>query len=215
MEKKFSDKEIDTVKKLLSKTVEISHYNGWTNRSKYGYHSFNIDNLSIKGQREPSQRLTIIKKHINFENKNVIDFGCNSGGMLFHLPEIKQGIGIDYDKNCIEFCDYFNSLLKRNNEFLVADLNTFNYDTLLNKNLNTDIIFLLSLGSWIKEWKILFDFSINNSKTIIFETNNDVEGKPHLLYFKEKGCVINLISQSSHDDMTGNYGRKTYIITNK
>ena len=57
----------------------------------------NIDNLSIKGQREPSQRLAIIKKHVNFENKNVIDFGCNSGGMLFHLPEIKQGIGIDYD----------------------------------------------------------------------------------------------------------------------
>ena len=46
----------------------------------------------------------------------------------------------------------------------------------------------------------------------ILETNNDIEGKPQLDFFKSLNCSITLLSDTSNDDTTGNYGRKTYPL---
>lgn len=77
-----------------------------------------------------------------------------------------------------------------------------------------DVIFLLSLGSWIKNWRELYTQSLVYSDVIILETNNDIEGKPQLDFFKSLNCSITLLSDTSNDDTTGNYGRKTYILKN-
>ena len=91
----------DQIKFQLAKTVGGSHYNGWHNRTTYGYHSYNIDEIQIVGQRTPKLRLESFKKHINFDGKKVLDFGCNVGAMLHHLTEIEAGCGLDYDLNCL------------------------------------------------------------------------------------------------------------------
>jgi hypothetical protein len=70
----------------------------------------------------------------------------------------------------------------------------------------------LSLGSWVKDWRKLYINCIKQAKTIILETNNDTEGRPQLDLFKQYNCSIKLISTESRDDITGNIGRKTYII---
>ena len=209
----YDNKTIDYIKNGLSNTTELSHYNGWTNRTKYGYHSFNIFNINLIGQRSPTIRLNIFKKYINFENKNILDFGCNSGGMLLHLFEIKNGIGFDYDKNCIKIATDINKILNINNniKFFQRDLNNVNLDSEI--KIDIDIIFLLSLGSWIKEWKYIYEWSIKNSKKIFFESNNDNEGVKQLDLFKKNNCVIELIYESSKDDITNNHRRKTYLIT--
>lgn len=210
---KYDDSTVNKIKQLLSGTINNSHYNGWHNRTTYGYHSFNIFNINIPGQRNPKQRLDIIKQHINFENKNVIDFGCNNGGMLLHLPEINNGIGLDFDGKCIQTATNLKNILKYNNNltFLKQDLNEL-HDFKQFLNIKIDIAFLLSLGSWVKNWPKLYNQTLENVNIIILETNNDDEGKPQLDFFKSKKCNIKLISDASRDDMTKNYRRKTYII---
>lgn len=212
----FSEEVIDEIKKKLSNTTGNNHYNNWHNRTTYGYHSFDIGNLKLIGQRQPKLRLDYIKQHISFDNKTIIDFGCNTGGMIFHSPELKCALGLDFNNECIDACKYISSELKYNTEhfFDVCDLNYFDLNSyLLSKNIEkVDIGLLLSLGSWVSEWKTLYDACIKTCNVIILETNNDVEGKPQLEFFESHGCSIELINEKSTDDTTGNYGRKTYII---
>jgi len=202
---------------LIRTTLTKVSYNGWDNRrTKHGYHSFNISNINLTGQRNPRKRLNIIKKHVDFRDKIVVDFGCNCGGMLFHIPEIKEGYGYDYDEKCISEAKNISSFFKYSNKlsFKKQDLNDI---TKLHSELPqmVDITFLLSLGSWIKNWRYLYELALKKSKLIIFETNNDKEGGPQLNFFREKNTIITLISPDSRDDMTGNYGRKTYLIVLK
>jgi SAM-dependent methyltransferase len=156
-----------------------------------------------------------MKKCINFENKNIIDFGCNTGGMIFHLPELNYACGIDFNKDCIDFCNFFSKSMNytTHHYFYCKDLNKFKLNDLIKEhNFEIDYIFLFSLGSWIKEWKTLYIDCIHYCKNIILETNNDIEGKSQLNLFKELNCNIQLISENSNDDITNNYKRKTYLI---
>ena len=208
----YDSTTIENIKKKLSLTTANVHYNAWNNRTKYGYHSFNLNNINIVGQRNPKKRLKIIKEYVDFNDKIVLDFGCNSGGMLLHLFEIKKGIGYDFNNNCINAAKYINSILKYNNDlsFYVKDLNSLDFSEI--KDIKIDIVFLLALGSWIKKWKELYTFAVNNSNLIIYETNNDKEAMQQLKLFEELKCDIKLISMSSTDDNTNNHGRKTYLI---
>lgn len=207
----FDNETLEVLREKLGNTVGKSHYNGWNNRTTFGYHSFNIYNFNVNGQRIPKKRFEKIKKYYDFKGKSVIDFGCNNGGMLFHIPEIKKGLGLDYDENCINFANYFKNILKYDNEltFIKQDLNTFNFQGIE----KVDIIFLLSLGSWVKNWKELYKKCLNYCDNILLETNNDEEGKPQLELFKELNCKIQIVSDKSDDDTTGNLGRKTYLIS--
>ena len=215
----YSRNIIKLIKEKLSNTTKIKHFNGWYNRTLYGYHSFDINNIKLIGQRNPNIRLKKIKEYINFENKTLIDFGCNNGGMIFHIPELRKAIGIDFDANCIKSCEEMSLLLGYDIEykFKRQDLNKFDlikylYEEEMNK---VDIIFLLSLGSWVKNWEKLYKDSLKKSEIIVLETNNDKEGLPQLELFRKLECEIIMISDKSDDDMTGNIGRKTYLIKNK
>jgi len=219
MEFKYSDEIINTIKKNLSNTTKESHYNGWNNRTTYGYHSFKINNIDLLGQRRPWIRLNKMKEYYDFKDKTLIDFGCNTGGMIFHLPELKNAFGLDFNKECIDSCNYISSIIQNNTNytFIKQDLNNFDFNMFLKKSSITkvDIIFLLSLGSWIKEWKQLYKECLKYSDNIILETNNDIEGKPQLNLFETLNCNITLISDNSQDDITNNFGRKTYLIEKK
>lgn len=208
----YDNKTINNIKQKLNNTTLKVYNNGWYNRTNYGYHSFNIFNINISGQRNPIERLKIIKQYVNFNNKTVLDFGCNSGGMLLHLYDIKQGIGYDFNEDCIHAANYIKNILDYNNNlsFYVKDLNDINFNEI--EDINIDILFLLALGSWIKNWRQLYTYAVNKCKLIIYETNNDNEAKPQLNLFKKLKCEILLISNKSMDDITNNHGRKTYLI---
>jgi hypothetical protein len=79
-------------------------------------------------------------------------------------------------------------------------------------NYKPDIVFLLSLGSWVKNWNELYTNVFNTCDTILLETNNDTEGAPQLELFRSLNTTITLVSDKSDDDCTGNTLRKTYLI---
>jgi hypothetical protein len=207
----------DKIKNRLQNTTKTQHGNGWNNqRTPYGYHSFDIFDMHIEGQRNPKKRLEKVKRFYDFTDKVVMDLGCNTGGMLLHIPEIKQGIGIDFDAACIDAAKFIASIFNftADYKFVTQDLNEFQCETwCATNNIQPDIIFLLSIGSWVRNWKALYTAAWNATKTaILLETNNDTEGKPQLELFTALGATITLVSDVSDDDCTGNVGRKTYLV---
>lgn len=210
----YNDKTINDIGLALKSTTELIHYNGWNNKRKeHGYHSFSIFNIKFTGQRNPVERLNKFRKFYDFTGKYVMDIGSNSGGMLFHLFEASKCLGVDYDEKCIATSEYIkNKLLFYNNyNFVKKDLQKDDISDLFYEK--PDVVFLLSMGSWLKNWKDIYELVSKNTKTIFLETNNNTEGKPQIEYFTEKGYSITLVSDNSDDDCTGNHTRQTYMIT--
>jgi tRNA(adenine34) deaminase len=86
-----------------------------------GYHSTVIGDNSIRGLREPEERLRYMP--IDFAGKTVLDIGCNQGGFLFALADkIKWGVGLDYDPHMINACHKLRAYQS------AANLHFFVYD---------------------------------------------------------------------------------------
>jgi len=216
------------IKQQLYHSTKKIHSNGWgTFRNQpdiNGYHSLQFCGLNIRGQRDCRKRLALMTthKHISFEGKRILDLGCNVGGMLFHVENIQFGYGIDYDQNVINIANYIAGELSKQNilvgskyNFKCMDLDkpaTQVHVEQLCTNVRFDYIFLCSMGSWIKNWTTLCNIVEQTKTPIIFETNNDREGKPQLHFFKQCSRSIDVLIESSTDDNTGNFGRKTYLI---
>lgn len=203
---------------LLRKTTRECKYNGWKNSPALpaGYHSFSFANIHIRGQRDAAARLNEFRKHVSFKGKNVVDFGCNTGGMLLHLPEIRHGLGLDYDADCIAAATYINKiqhLSSRHLEFVPCDLIQEETKAIRQRiTFKPDILFLLSLGSWITNWPRLYQLACDYADaTIILEVNNAEEGKTQLEFFRQRGYDLQEIVAHSTDDITGNARRQTYL----
>ena len=211
-----NNKREELIKKELIKTTGYINYNKWQNRrTDFGYHSFNIDEINIRGQRIPKDRINKFKKFVDFNNKVILDIGCNVGGMIFHLPEIKYGYGLDFDKNVINAALNIQKILKFDkSKFYVFDFDKDEYLQLDNMiKYDIDIIFLLAVGKWIKNTQKLLGWCVEKKSKIIMEVNNDKIGEPHLNFFRKNGYNIILISNNSDDDIRKeNHHRKTYLI---
>ena len=203
------------IRNELIATTNNKHYNGWSNRTKYGYHSYDIEDIHIPGQRNPRKRLEIYKKYVDFHDVILYDFGCNVGAMLHHLPEINTGIGFDYDAKCILAGNNISKILKLENKIKLYhhDFDKDSYLDLKEKIKPNDISLLLSLGSWVASWKDLYSIALEYSKKIILEINNIKEGEPQLNFFQKKQKQITQIADNSNDDSTGNSERQSFLIS--
>lgn len=207
---------VNQVIKVLHSTTGRQFYNGWKNNEKLesGYHSFNIHNIKTSGQRNPCDRVNKFRTYCDFTNKVVYDFGCNTGGMLFHIEELKEGIGFEFDERCIEAGKFIDNILLRDRsvKLVKADLNEISSDYLTSFS-KPDIIFLLSLGSWVKNWKDLYNICCSFKGCSIFlETNNKQEGVEQVDFFKSKCKTVKKVDDNSMDDSTGNHSRQLYYI---
>lgn len=186
----------------------------WKNptQTPFGYHSIELGQLKLLGQRNPNQRLGILRKFIDFKGKVVVDLGCNVGGMLHHLHEIRFGYGFDYDARCIRAASKVAEIFWLPEMFFQADLNSFDANALYSVLHAPDIAFMFNIGSWVNNWEKLYRDVAKVVPTIVLETNNDSEGKAQLQLFSQLGKQIRFISRA-RDDITGNMKRKTYLIT--
>lgn len=181
-----------------------------------GYHTFEIDGHQFKGQRNPKQRLAAVP--FSFDNLSVLDIGCNQGGMLYELSsKIKFGVGIDYDSRMVNAANKIKSHTKRNNlDYYVFDLENENleYITDFLPEEKVDVVFLLSICKWIKNWKEVIDFIPTISQKLIFESNgSSIQQLEQLNHLKNLYKNIQLIREKSTDDPSQK-NRHLYYCTN-
>jgi len=148
------------------------------NKFSYNYTTIRVnENILVSGSRDPLDRLNVIP--INFQDKTVLDIGCNVGGMLFAIADkIKYGHGYDVNISAIDVATKIKKEQEIENlSFTLANLEEYDL-TLLPK---TDITFMLSIAIWIPNWKEIVRYL--DSSTLIFETHGDSEKKLNQVNF--------------------------------
>jgi len=168
-----------------------------------GYHSFTIDEVELKGQRNPVERFANIP--FDFTDKTVLDIGCNQGGMINAIAnKISSGIGIDYDSRMINAANRMKFHLgNHHTNFFVFDLEkeNLNYIKDFLPNNKVDAVFLLSVCMWVENWKEVIKLSKEISSHLIFESNGKPEQQNEQVDFlKTIYSQIDLINEKSEDD---------------
>jgi SAM-dependent methyltransferase len=208
--------ELNKIKNLLQYTkTSGKSYSG--NSYEGGYHTVVIEGETISGQRNPAERLKNLP--YDFTDKVVLDIGSNQGGMLFSIEkEIKEGVGIDFDYRLVNASNRItsNKMIGKIN-FFVFDLQKEELNLISNfvKSDKIDIIFLLSVAMWIKNWKEVYIWCSINSDNLLFESNGTEEQQEEQLSFlKDLYQESVLISEKSHDDKRIKK-RQLYLFKNK
>jgi len=208
-------KNFNKIKNLLQyTTTSDKSYNGQLYEG--GYHTLLIENQIINGQRKPLDRLKNVP--YNFQDKVLLDIGSNQGVMLFAVQDkIKEGVGIDFDYRLVNAANRIKSNEDfKNLNFFVFNLEKEDFNLITNfvKNDSIDIVFLLSVCMWIKNWKELCSWCATNIKNMLFETNgSDKEQDDQHMFLKSIYTTVSLINDKSLDD-PGQHKRRLYFCEN-
>lgn len=84
-----------------------------------------IPSLGVKGKRVLEDRLKYYNKQ-DFENKSVLDLGCNMGQMCFQSFDWKASrvVGVEYDANAIKVALEIKEKLNYDINFIIDDLDS-------------------------------------------------------------------------------------------
>jgi Methyltransferase domain/Domain of unknown function DUF120 len=168
-----------------------------------GYHTIDILGVRLQGQRDPTSRLAMAP--IDFSGKTVLDLGCNQGGMLHPIGDkVRWAVGVDYDPRMINVANKIKCVNGADTlSFFVLDLERESLDIIRDflPDLQVDIVFLLSVCMWIKNWRDVIDFAQGISGSMLFETNGTPQQqKDQLDYLERKYRSVLVLSESSTDD---------------
>jgi len=214
----FSSENCKKIQTLCQNTKKSYARGNFPNGEAFAsaYHTLNFGTYKIQGQRNNEIRYEIMKKHFDFNNKNIIDFGCNTGGLLMELGKtINSGIGLDYDPRCINCANALNNYNKYNLIFYVCDFDRDDInivDNYIHNENKIDAVIVLSMGSWVKKWKRLYTYASKLSDTMFYEANNEFEAIPQIELLNTLYKNVKKISKHSYDDPS-NHGRQLYLFT--
>lgn len=199
------DKDSERIRKVLGvcwyATQSGTSYSGKDYLA--GYHTVEILQRKFLGQRDCRARLANVP--YNFDDKAVLDLGCNSGGMLHILsPRISEGIGLDYDYRQINAANLVSQVNGLDN----IHCYTFNFDhesvAILDAYLpstKVDIIFFLSMCAWVSRWRLIIDYAVEKSKVLLFETNGtETQQRTQLEYVQNSFNSVEIVHTQSTDD---------------
>ncbi len=178
-----------------------------------GYHSLRLGDHFLKGQRDPARRLDSVP--FSFSGAAVLDIGCNQGGMLFQLADqIRYGIGIDYDSRMINAATRIRSLRSDTNlEFYSFDLERENLDIIDNflPDDDLDIVLLLSVCMWIRNWRDVIRKSHSLADSLLFESNGtDKQQAEQMAFLSSTYATVTMLREHSPDD-PNQKKRKLYL----
>ena len=178
-----------------------------------GYHTLELRNLHLEGQRHPKERFKLVP--YDFTGKTVLDIGSNQGGMLFSIADkISCGVGVDYDYRLVNAANRIRSYTGTNHlNFYVFNLERESLDLIADMipGGKVDIVFLLAVCMWIKNWKQVIDKAHDLSESMLFESNGTKEQQDEqFAYLKTRYETVQLLSDNSSDDIS-QHARRLYL----
>jgi SAM-dependent methyltransferase len=168
-----------------------------------GYHTIEVNGQSLQGQRNPAKRLEHVP--VDFRGKTVLDIGCNQGGMLFQIDGlVKWGVGIDYDARMTNTANRIKALRQCTNlHFYVLDLENEPLGLIEDflPESKVDVVFLLSVCMWLRNWREVVEFCAGLSSSMLFETNGTRDQQTaQMEHLRGLYSSVSLLTESSDDD---------------
>lgn len=178
-----------------------------------GYQTISILGTSLLGQRDPVKRLSYVP--LDFTGKRILDIGCNQGGMLLSINEqAKWCVGLDYDQRLINAANKVRSVRgSANVDFFAFDVEKEPIDLICDflPESKVDIVFLLAMCMWIKNWKELITFCSSISPLMLFESNgSDIQQSEQVEFLGKVFDEVSILNHESNDDQLHS-DRKLYL----
>ena len=183
---KFKEINISNYKKMISENnfyvdhdllKEVFSYN--TSGGGINYYSIEIDGIKYKGERDWYARWNLLKD-IEYENKRILDIGCNTAITLTYLKKfknVKYCLGVDMPDELLLKTNKANTIIAAkkldeafqvSNDYLQIDLNNSNYENKIGSNF--DIAIVMSILKWIDDKKRFLNY-LKNFNNIIYEAH--------------------------------------------
>jgi 2-polyprenyl-3-methyl-5-hydroxy-6-metoxy-1,4-benzoquinol methylase len=186
----FNIEENKDMQEIIEKNYYVNHellekafdYN--TSGNGKCYYSATINGKKYNGERNWDERWSLLKNCIDFNNKNVLDIGCNMGIFLTYLKKfknIKNALGIDEPDELLKLSnksETINSAKLLSSGFGVdisfkqIDINKENYEEII--GCNFDIVIAMSIYKWIND-KDRFLKYLSNFNNILYEGHGSDE----------------------------------------
>jgi SAM-dependent methyltransferase len=168
-----------------------------------GYHTIEVGGQVLAGQRKPQHRLALAP--FDFAGKRVLDIGSNQGGMLHALDgRLAWGVGLDFNPKLVNAATRIAAIRgDASLRFYHFDLERDPLDLIedLIPDAEVDVVFLLSVCMWIKNWQAVIDKAASLTKHMLFETNGDEDVQDQqVAYLKTVFLDVRLLAGSSEDD---------------
>tara|TARA_Y100000389_G_scaffold38883_1_gene33255 strand:+ start:5863 stop:6549 length:687 start_codon:yes stop_codon:yes gene_type:complete len=156
---------------------EVFSYN--TSGGGINYYSIVIDGIKYPGERNWDIRWNILK-NIEYENKRILDIGCNTAITLTYLKKfkkVKYCLGVDMPDELLIKTNKTNTIIAAkkldqafqvSNDYLQIDLNNSDYENEIGTNF--DIVFVMSILKWIYDKPRFLNY-LKNFNSIIYEAH--------------------------------------------
>lgn len=211
------EKDDDVVFRQIRNLLNYTKMSGApysAHRFPAGYHTIEIGGRRLEGQRQPTKRLTLVP--FDFRGKTVLDIGSNQGGMLFEIcGMLKEGIGIDSDSRMVNAANRIGAVRQAENvHFFVFDLEKEPLDLILDflPEEHVDVVFLLAVCAWLKNWRDVIDFAASISTAMVFETTGtDEQQADQERYLRRLYRNVQLLAGRSDDDTTQRRRKLFYL----
>lgn len=165
------------------------------------YYKAKLNEVIYEGERDWDLRWDLLKDLLEYNNKNVLEIGCNMGIFINYLKKfrnINKAVGVDQPdellvnsnkKDTIKAANLLRKgLLLKDNDvvFKQVDLNNEEYENIL--GYEYDIAIAMSIYKWVEDKERFLKY-LSNFKNIIYEghDSDDEEIERFLKYnFKHK-----------------------------
>lgn len=198
-----TERSFAQIRNLLNYTkTNGTDYSG--DKCPAGYHTIEICGRLLEGRRKPAERLKSVS--VSFAGKTVLDIGSNQGGMLFQVPDVKWGVGIDYDPHMINVANRIKAFKRLANlDFYVFDLEKDPLDLIEDflPEPKVDVVFLLAVCGWLRNWREVISWCARRSGAMLFEsTPGPTESQESQIEYLQKiyGSNLVLLAERSEDD---------------
>ena len=164
------------------------------------YYEVEVDGVVFPGERPWADRWQVLSKVVGYDNKKVLEIGCNMGLLSSNLMKhagAQAAFATDIDEDIIGAAKKVASALEVNVEFDIVDFDSQTPWESKLAEFQPDIVFALNVLNWVKDKDRLMKF-LGRFDCVVFEGHDDFEIEKER--FSSVGFArIDLVSMSERD----------------
>ena len=140
------------------------------------YYSLDVGDLHLPGERSWEQRWAYLETATTFENKRVLDLGCNLGLLstwLLRHGGAEAALGIDVERDILDAAEAIATAFGVSPEFRRVDLDDDRPSEEQLRSFQPDVVFALNVLNWVKDQDRLLRF-LGRFPELVYEGHDSI-----------------------------------------